>query len=93
MRIEIDVFAEIEFQNAYVWYENQRLGLGLEFENCVEAAIGQLLKFPIFGGLITDEIRRILIRRFPYGIFYKINGDLIDEPLAVVPGARGPANA
>lgn len=78
MRIEFDEIAEIEFQNAYVWYENQRLGLGLEFENCVEAAIGQLLKSPKFGRLITEETRRILVRRFPYGIFYKINGELIE---------------
>ena len=78
MRIEFDEIAEIEFRNAYVWYENQRLGLGLEFENCVEAAIDQLLKFPKFGGLITEETRRILVRRFPYGIFYKINGELIE---------------
>ncbi len=78
MKIEFDEIAEFEYHTAYIWYENQRLGLGLEFENCVEAAIGLLLRFPTIGSLISNDTRRMLVRRFPYGLYYRVNGALIE---------------
>ena len=78
MNIEFDEIAEFEYHKAYIWYESQRIGLGLEFENCVEAAIGLLLRYPMIGSLIASNTRRMLVRRFPYGLYYKVNGTLIE---------------
>ena len=81
--------AEEEIEQAYRWYEEQREGLGADFLLCVEEGIEKIQRDPQAYPLVHRNIRRILIRRFPYGIFYRTLHDLIII-LAVFHGHRDP---
>lgn len=62
--------AEQDIGEAYAWYEDQRYGLGEEFLSCVEACLEAIRRMPEMHGIIHENYRRGLVRRFPYGIFY-----------------------
>ncbi len=62
--------AEAELAAAYAWYESRLLGLGDAFLACVEGAFEQARAAPRSWPVIHGSVRRILVRRFPYGVFY-----------------------
>lgn len=70
--------AEAELADAYAWYEDRIPGLGADFLNAVEAALSSIKRNPDTGPVVHQSIRRSLIRRFPYAIFY------IEEPTRIV---------
>jgi toxin ParE1/3/4 len=81
--------AEIDIAEAFEWYERQRKGLGIDFLLRVESTFDSLTQDPFAYTPIYKEIRRKLIRRFPYGVFYMINSDTIIV-LAVIHAKRHP---
>jgi len=88
-RLVIRPAAESELSEAYRWYETQRQGLGSEFLLSAEAALTLIERDPELHPLIHKEIRRALIRRFPFGVFYIVEGDSV-HVLAVFHGRRDP---
>jgi toxin ParE1/3/4 len=72
--------AAADVEEAYDWYEAQREGLGDEFLAAVQAALESILNHPEAAPIVHRETRRVLLRRFPYGIHYR----LIDEEVVVV---------
>src|SRR5580698_9861737 len=88
-RLVIRPAAESELTEAYQWYEAQRQGLGSEFLFSIEAALALIQRTPELHPLIHKPIRRALIRRFPFGIFYVVQEDAIHD-LAVFHGKRNP---
>jgi plasmid stabilization system protein ParE len=64
--------AKQDVSNAFAWYEEKSLGLGLEFIRCLEATIESIQRFPLMFPVVMDEYRRAIIRRFPYTVFYEI---------------------
>lgn len=63
--------AHDDIAEAYDWYETQRQGLGDEFLNCVEACIDQIRRMPRLYAVVFKDYRRVLVRRFPYAVFYE----------------------
>jgi len=88
-RLVIRPAAETELTEAYRWYEAQRQGLGLEFLFSIEAALALIQRTPELHPLIHKQVRRALIRRFPFGVFYVVDEDTI-QVLAVFHGKRNP---
>lgn len=66
-----------DVDTAVDWYEQQRKGLGFEFLDCVEAAINGVLRHPELYPRQYVNFRRCVIRRFPFSIFYTIEGNLL----------------
>jgi hypothetical protein len=64
--------AEVDLQLAYQRYEDQQTGLGTKFLEYVESGILQVRRFPQSGFQITQKHRRLLLKKFPYEIFYSI---------------------
>ena len=62
--------AEEELSEAWRWYESQRDGLGDQFLMCVEAAIASAARNPEMYAPVHRSVRRVLTRRFPYGVFF-----------------------
>jgi plasmid stabilization system protein ParE len=56
---------------------------------CVEEAIGHILRIPFVPRVVFQDLRRLLVRRFPYGIFYRVNADRITV-VAVYHTSRDP---
>jgi plasmid stabilization system protein ParE len=69
--------AELDIQDAYQYYEERESGLGSEFVRAVDACLSKVARNPSAYPLVHRQIRRGLIRRFPYGIFYVIEGSTV----------------
>lgn len=63
--------AEGEFRSAIAYYDRQRPGLGTEFRNALERAVGQIARMPQASAPHGDSgLRKHILHRFPYAIFY-----------------------
>jgi len=69
--------AEEDILQAYQWYEKQRRRLGEDFIQCVEDTLYRIQNNPFQYSQVHKKIRRALISRFPYAIFYLIKNDSI----------------
>ncbi len=91
MPLEIVVAPEADqdIQEAFAWYELQRVGLGQEFLCCVEACVQALHRAPLTHAVVHETYRRALVRRFPYAVFYECD-DRTLTIMGVFHGARDP---
>jgi len=64
----------LDVQEAAGWYGDQERGLGREFLRAFRAATGPLRRNPLLYQIVEGEARRVLLRRFPYGVIYEIHG-------------------
>lgn len=67
--------AERELYEAVAYYEESSEGLGLEFSREVFATVSRIFKFPEAWSPYSNRTRRCLLKRFPYGIVYRVVGD------------------
>ena len=81
--------ARTELALAWAWYEEKRVGLGDELVVCVEAAIAGASRDPDLHRRIRGEVRRALVRRFPYGVFFVTDDDEL-LVLAIAHDRRSP---
>jgi toxin ParE1/3/4 len=76
-RLFIRPRAETDLREAKNWYENQRAGLGAEFVANIDATIRRLIRDPLRYPVYYRGFRRVLARRFPYKLFYRVDDDRI----------------
>ncbi len=69
--------AEKELNEAVEYYEDIEPGLGCDFALEVYSAISRAVDFPKAWGILEGDIRRSLVRRFPYGVLYSEEKDQI----------------
>ena len=67
--------AKAEVRSAARWYERQRTGLGREFIAEVDHALTRVAENLFQYEVLHREARRGIVRRFPYGVFYRIEKD------------------
>lgn len=91
MKVRFLTPASIELTDAIGYYEDQRPGLGYELLSEVEAAIDKIVQFPNAWTLLSKRTRRILLKRFPFGILYQVQEDEIIVA-AVMDLRRNPTN-
>jgi toxin ParE1/3/4 len=89
-RLKFSGRAVRELGEAYEWYETQSPGLGSEFELAFELQLKRLEQVPRLYPEILPGVRRTLLPRFPYGVFYVVKDDLV-HVLGVIHTARNPA--
>lgn len=63
--------AEQELDEAIEYFDEEQPGLGDEFLLEVLRTIERIRKFPQSAEQFTEQSRRALTRRFPYGIIYR----------------------
>lgn len=69
--------AEADLLAAWVRYEELLPGLGDRFEAEVRAGLARIVELPECAPVYAGEFRRLLVRRFEHGIFYRIHGTRI----------------
>jgi hypothetical protein len=74
--VEVTVLrgAEEELWNAWVHYEGLLPGLGASFDEAVRRGLEMMVQFPASAPIFAGDFRRLLLRRFDHGIFYRIHG-------------------
>jgi hypothetical protein len=80
--IRIHPEAAEEAERVTGWYENERPGLGRDFEAAVDAALDLLTCDPIpsvpaTGGAGKRGVRRLILKRFPYDVVFVERADHI----------------
>ena len=65
--------AEQEMTEAAWYYESQAPGLSVTFLNHIQLAFDDIAQGPERWPEIKFKIRRRLVYRFPYGVFYRID--------------------
>jgi toxin ParE1/3/4 len=88
-RLKFSARALREIGEAREWYELQSPGLGDEFLAAMELQLKRLEQAPLLYAEIIPSVRRALLPRFPYGLFYAVRGNLV-HILAVLHDARNP---
>ncbi len=70
--------ARMELDEAMGWYEKQKQGLGVELKEAVDQMLARIAETPGRFRPVRGEVRRALLRRFPYAIHF------LPEPQAIV---------
>lgn len=81
--------AERELNDAALYYERESAGLGLKFLDEDENYIDAIVKNPNAGKRVRGQVRRRILRKFPYGILYSVREGTI-RVLAIMNLKRRP---
>ncbi len=64
--------AEHDLDDAFKWYEFHQVGLGKRFYECVNESVQFIAINPLTFAVIYKSLRRALIKKFPFGIYYNV---------------------
>ncbi len=92
MRVKIRILdsAEQDLVDGFRFYEVQEVGLGQYFLDSLFAAIDSLQLYAGMHPLYFGKYHRLLAKRFPFAIYYKIDEGLI-MVYAILDCRRSPA--
>jgi plasmid stabilization system protein ParE len=82
--------AQAEFDEAFDYYEGHHPGLGVAFAERVQEVFDRLSANPLLHAIVFADIRKAMVARFPYSIFYRAEGTRV-EVLDVFHSRRDPA--
>jgi len=88
MRVELRTEAISDLIEAAWFYERQRSGLGDQFSDAMFAHLAYL-ETVAGGHEVVFGLHRMLAKRFPYALYYKVNGELVDV-VAILDCRRNP---
>lgn len=81
--------ARSEIQEAAHYYGSEAPNLRVAFLDAIDVALAELLEYPQSAQVVRGNIRRKLIRRFPYSLLYTLRPGEI-RILAVMHQSRRP---
>ncbi|QQR81868.1 MAG: type II toxin-antitoxin system RelE/ParE family toxin [Deltaproteobacteria bacterium] len=81
--------AEEDVRDIFQWHEIKLTGLGYRFIFSLEAAFASIERVPLGFRKIHKNIRRVLLKRFPYGVFYVVEKEQL-VVVAVIHHKRNP---
>jgi hypothetical protein len=74
--------AELDIEEAFIWYELNQIGLGRKFYASVDKSVHLISARPFGCAELYKGLRRFVIKKFPYGIYYNVN--LEDKEIQIV---------
>jgi toxin ParE1/3/4 len=77
-RVIINPFAELDLKASVEFFELQQTGLAKQFLKEVENAIKRIELNPQQFPKVYKAVHRALLQKFPFGIYFIINGDLVN---------------
>ena len=88
-RASFHPLAARELVDAARYYEIESPGLGGLFLDAAERCERAILEHPLAGCVVHSDVRRRLLRSFPYALLYKVKGESV-RILAVMNLKRRP---
>ncbi|HEX6985461.1 MAG TPA: type II toxin-antitoxin system RelE/ParE family toxin [Planctomycetaceae bacterium] len=82
--------AEADLAEVFSWYEGREPGLGYEFFDEIDRRFESIRENPEQFEIVHKSYRRALVKRFPYLIFFRDEGERVVVH-AVMHSARRPA--
>jgi hypothetical protein len=90
-KVKIDLEALTDIQGITIWYSEQQSGLGRRFQSTVVKQINSLARNPHIYAIRYQEIRCMIVKKFPYMVHFHINENFnIVEVLAIISTNRNP---
>lgn len=77
MKVEFHPEALDEFEGAAQFYRRLQPGLEIRFVACIESVLRQVSEAPTRWRIFEEDVRRCLVRVFPYAVLYSIEPDCI----------------
>ena len=81
--------ADADLTEAREWYAHQHEDLDLEFMESIDEALSRILTNPDQYPIVYRSLRRYVVRRFPFAIFYEVASGEV-EVIAVFHSRRDP---
>lgn len=75
LRIRVTPEAQADLTEGRDWYDTISPGLGADFLEEVEAALRSAADWPNAAPVVAGTMRRSLVARFPYGVYYAVEGE------------------
>lgn len=89
MQVVVRPAAAADIDEAFLWYEGQRPGLGHEFLVAAHTLIEVVAQHPLGYPVVRRDTRRALLRRFPYAIYFRTYDEVV-VVVACMHGRRDP---
>ena len=77
MQVKFSTVAEVELDDATLYYDQAAQGLGAQFRDQVERSAKQIGRMPLLYAEIRPSVRRCLLTRFPYALIYSVETDYV----------------
>ena len=74
-RLTVRPEAELDALEAVSWYEGERADLGTEFLDELRTTFSRIEEGPQRFPVVFREVRRAILHRFPFGVFFIIASD------------------
>jgi plasmid stabilization system protein ParE len=87
--ITITPAAEADLIEAIAWYESNHPDLSFDFRLSLDAALGHVTRYPESCAMVAPAVRRALLHRFPYAVYYRQQKTAI-EVIAILDTHRNP---
>jgi toxin ParE1/3/4 len=68
--------AEEDLAEAQRWYRRRGTNVTRSFRQAVEAGLDLIERYPEGHPLVYRDVRRVLLRRFPYSLFFVVDGEI-----------------
>ena len=83
--------AESDIDDAFIWYELQKKKLGDSFIRSLNSAFRQIKRNPYLYPLVYVDVRKHLINKFPYCVYYYFDeSDNTLKIISVLHNSRNP---
>jgi toxin ParE1/3/4 len=69
--------AEEEISEAALFYEAASVNLGRDFLEDLQQGVDTLRAHPEIGVRVADDLRRLLLHRFPFSLIYAVEPDAV----------------
>ena len=89
MIVRLTPAAKQDLRETLRWYRHGKSGLDLEFKRSLEACLAGVRRTPKAYLSVHRDVRRALLHRFPYAVFFVLKSDSI-VVIACLHGARDP---
>lgn len=90
LRYRLSLEAEDDLLESYVWYDNQKLGLGEDFLDALDGARDAILSNPLAYKIVyRKRVRAYTLTSFPFQILYLIEKDEVNV-ISVFHTSRNP---
>ena len=77
MRVVFSTEVWEEVSESENYYEEEVEGLGVAFRVAIKESIEEIKKFPNASRKIYGPFQRYLTQRFPFGIIFRVEGEII----------------
>ena len=88
-RLRVRKIARAEIVAAFEWYLERSPAAAQQFLDAVDAAMVLIEEAPERHPIIRGRLRRVLLRRFPYAVYYRVFPSTISV-VGVIHGHRHP---